>query len=55
MRLSKPVSILRHEPSRWHGLQIENNVSESIILEVIAVNAGENDCTHTGMLRNPRG
>jgi hypothetical protein len=55
MRLCKLVSVIRHEFSRRHGFQIKNDVAKSIVLEVIAVNARENDSAHTGLLRNPRG
>jgi hypothetical protein len=50
-RLCKLVSVFEHEPSYCHGLQIKNDVSKSIILEVIAIN----DRAHTGVLRHPRG
>ena len=54
MRLCKLVSVIRHEFSRRHGLQIKNDVAKSIVLEVIAVNARENDRAHNGLPRNPR-
>jgi len=55
MRLYKLVSVLGHEPGRWLGLQVKNDVSKGVTLKVVAVNARENDCTYTGLLRNPRG
>ncbi len=54
MRLYKLVSVIRHEFSRRHGLQIKNDVAKSIVLKVIAVNARENDSAQNGFLRNPR-
>ncbi len=50
-RLCKLVSVLRDEPCHRHGHQIKNDVSKSIVLEMITLNTGENDGGHPSLLR----
>jgi hypothetical protein len=41
---------MRKEPRQCRDLQIKNNVAESVIPEVVPLNTGENDRSHTGWL-----
>ena len=54
-RLCKLVSVLRHEVCCRHNLEINNDVSKSIVLKVIALNTSENDSAHTRLLRKRSG
>lgn len=51
-RLCKLVSVLRHEVCCRHNLEIKNDVSKSIVLQVITLHTSENDGAHTSLLRN---
>ena len=41
---------MRKEPRQCYGLQIKNNVAESVISEVVPLNTSECDRTHAGRL-----
>lgn len=51
MELLEVPAILGHKPGHRHGLKIKNNISESIMLKVLSLNAREYHCADTCLCR----